>query len=177
MILGFWGVCVRTLSRICLFVTPWRGCVCVCVCVRACTCMRAQSYLTLCNPMDCSPPGSFVHGIFQARILEWVAISYSRGFFRPNPGIEPLAFTSPMSPAFACGFFFFFTTAPPGKLQGLLRGQIYNQFLNMSDELSGALSISLCRSPSPAFWSFQASSFLYQKVRWASYFQIHPLDT
>ena len=108
MILGFWGVCVRTLSRIWLFVTPWRGCVCVCVCVRACTCMRAQSYLTLCNPMDCSPPGSFVHGIFQARILEWVAISYSRGFFRPNPGIEPLSFTSPMSPAFACGFFFFF---------------------------------------------------------------------
>ena len=32
----------------------------------------------LCNPMDCSLPGSSVHGIFQARILEWVAISYSR---------------------------------------------------------------------------------------------------
>ena len=35
--------------------------------------------LTLCNPMDYSPPDSSVHGIFQARILEWVAISYSRG--------------------------------------------------------------------------------------------------
>ena len=34
---------------------------------------------TLCDPMDCSPPGSSVHGIFQARILEWVAISFSRG--------------------------------------------------------------------------------------------------
>ena len=34
---------------------------------------------TLCDPMDCSPPGSSVHGIFQARMLEWVAISYSRG--------------------------------------------------------------------------------------------------
>ena len=34
----------------------------------------AQSHLTLCNPMDCSPPGSSVHGIFQVRILEWVAI-------------------------------------------------------------------------------------------------------
>ena len=33
----------------------------------------------LCNPMDCSSPGSSVHGIFQARILEWVAISSSRG--------------------------------------------------------------------------------------------------
>ena len=38
----------------------------------------AQSCLTLCNPMDCSPPGSSVHGILQA-ILEWVAISYSKG--------------------------------------------------------------------------------------------------
>ena len=39
----------------------------------------AQSCPTLCNPVDCSPPGSSVHGISQARILEWVAISYSRG--------------------------------------------------------------------------------------------------
>ena len=44
----------------------------------------AQSCLTLCNPMDCSPPGFFVHGIFQARILEWVAISYSGGSFQPR---------------------------------------------------------------------------------------------
>ena len=36
------------------------------------------SHVWLCNPMDCSPPGSSVHGIFQARILEWVAIYYSR---------------------------------------------------------------------------------------------------
>ena len=37
-----------------------------------------QLRLTLCDPMDCSPPGSSVHGIFQARILEWVAISFSK---------------------------------------------------------------------------------------------------
>ena len=36
----------------------------------------AQSCLTLCDPMDCSPPGSSVHGIFQARVLEWVAIAF-----------------------------------------------------------------------------------------------------
>ena len=42
-------------------------------------CMRAQSSLILCDPKDCSPPGSSVHGISQARILEWVAISSSRG--------------------------------------------------------------------------------------------------
>ena len=39
----------------------------------------AQPCLTLCNPMDCSLPGSSVHGTFQARILEWVAIPFSRG--------------------------------------------------------------------------------------------------
>ena len=37
-----------------------------------------------CDPMDWSPPGSSVHGILQARILEWVAISFSRGYSRPR---------------------------------------------------------------------------------------------
>ena len=39
----------------------------------------AQSCLTLSNPMDCSPPGSSVHGILQARVLEWGAIAFSKG--------------------------------------------------------------------------------------------------
>ena len=39
----------------------------------------AQSCLTLCDPMDCSLPGFSAHGIFQARVLDWVAISFSRG--------------------------------------------------------------------------------------------------
>ena len=39
----------------------------------------AQLSLTLCDPMDCSPPDSSVHGILQAEILDWVAISFSRG--------------------------------------------------------------------------------------------------
>ena len=47
----------------------------------------AQSCLTLCNTMDWSPPGSSIHGILQARILEWVAISFSRDL--PDPGIKP----------------------------------------------------------------------------------------
>ena len=47
----------------------------------------AQLCLTACNPMDCSPPGSSVHEIFQARILEWVAVP-SPGDL-PNPGIKP----------------------------------------------------------------------------------------
>ena len=44
----------------------------------------AQSCLTLCNPTDCSLPGSSVHGIFQAIVLEWIAISFSRGSSQPR---------------------------------------------------------------------------------------------
>ena len=55
---------------------------------------------TLCNPMDCNPPASSVHGILQARILEWVPCPLSGDL--PNPGIKP---QSLMSPALAGGFF------------------------------------------------------------------------
>ena len=50
----------------------------VLISVCCCCCLVAQLCLTLCDPMDCSPPGSSVHGILQARTLEWVAISLSR---------------------------------------------------------------------------------------------------
>ena len=43
-----------------------------------------QSYLTLSDPMDCSPPGSSVHGIFQAGVLEWAAIAFS-GMYIESP--------------------------------------------------------------------------------------------
>ena len=48
-----------------------------------------QSCLTLHNPMDSSPLGSSVHGILQARILEWVAIPFSRGSSRPGIELRP----------------------------------------------------------------------------------------
>ena len=48
--------------------------------------IHTQLHLTLCDPMDCSPPGSSVHGIFQATLLEWAAISSSRGSSRPRDG-------------------------------------------------------------------------------------------
>ena len=56
----------------------------MCMSLHACmhACSVAQSYSTLCDLTDCSPPGSSVHEIFQARILEWVAISSSRGSSR-----------------------------------------------------------------------------------------------
>ena len=66
--------------------------------------MQDQSSPTLCNPRDCSPPSSSVHGIFQARILEWVTISYSRGSSQPRDQSRV-----------SCTAAGFFTTKPPGK--------------------------------------------------------------
>ena len=59
-----------------------------------------QSCLTLCSPKNCSPPGSSVQGILQARILEWVAFPPPEDL--PDPGIELASLTSP---ALAGGFF------------------------------------------------------------------------
>ena len=63
-----------------------------------------QSRLTLCNTRDCNLPGSSVHGIAQTRVLEWVAVSFSRG--SSPPGIKP---RSPTLQADAS------TSEPPGK--------------------------------------------------------------
>ena len=69
-------------------------------------CSVTQSFLTFCEPMDCCPPGSSVHGILQARILEWVVIS----FYLPDPGVKLMSL---VSPALAGRFY---TTVPSGKI-------------------------------------------------------------
>ena len=89
---------------------PGSSCVCVCVCVCVRTCMCAHVHLLsciqlFCNPMDCSPQASSVHGILQTKILE--CLFFSRGSLRP--WIET---ASLVSPALAGRFL---TTAPPGK--------------------------------------------------------------
>ena len=78
-----------------------------------------QSCLTLCDPMDWSPPGSSVHGILQASVLEWVATPSSRDL--PYWGIKP---KSLKSPALAGRFFIIL---PPGKPPGLV-----SEFIAMS---------------------------------------------
>ena len=65
-----------------------------------------QSCSTLCDPMDCSPPGSSDHGILQARVLEWVSISFSGGSSRTRAWTQV-----------SCIAGRFFTTEPPGKPQ------------------------------------------------------------
>ena len=72
-----------------------------------CCAKSLQSCPTLCDPMDCSLPGSFVHGILQARILEWVAMPSSRGSFWPRDWT-----CSSCASCIAGGFL---TAEPPGK--------------------------------------------------------------
>ena len=60
----------------------------------------AQLRPTICDPVDCSPPGSSVHGILQARTLEWAAMPSSSGPSRPGDGTHVS-----LSPALAGGFF------------------------------------------------------------------------
>ena len=79
----------------------WIAKVCVCACV------YAQLCLTLCDPINCRQPGSYVHGILQERILELVTISTPGDL--PDPGIKPASLASP---AFVGRFF---TIVPPGK--------------------------------------------------------------
>ena len=81
-----------------------------------------QSRLTLCDPMDCCPPGSSVHGILQARILEWVALPSSRG--SPQPRDQTcVSYVS----CIASGFF---TTSPTWEVP--FRGTHYQLILKVS---------------------------------------------
>ena len=69
------------------------------------TCVLSHfSRPTLCDPMDCSPPGSSVHGILQSRILEWVVMLSSRGSSQPR-----------YRTCVSCTVGRFFSTEPPGK--------------------------------------------------------------
>ena len=70
--------------------------------------LDAQSFLTLCNPMDYSPPSSSVRGILQARIKEWVNIPFSRGSSWPRDRI--------LVSCIAGGFFTIWTIALPSEL-------------------------------------------------------------
>ena len=85
-----------------------------------------QSCLTLCDPMDCSPPGSSVRGILQARILEWVAMPSTMGSSCPRDRTVFLMF-----PALAVRFF---TLAAPGKPNScawLCVFRVYNAILRV----------------------------------------------
>ena len=87
-------------------------------------CSITQSRPILCDPIDCSLPGSSVHGIIQERIPEWVAISYVRGSSQPR--------YEPKSPVLSGRFF---TTAPHGKpLRKLSVSKIINFLARRSNQ-------------------------------------------
>ena len=67
--------------------------------------LGVQSYLMLCDPMNCSPPDSSVHGILQARMLDWVVIPLSKGSSLPRDWTRG-----------SCTAGRFFTTEPPGRI-------------------------------------------------------------
>ena len=95
-------------------------------------CMHAKSLqlcLTLCNPMDCSPPGSSVHGILQARILECVAMPFSRGSSLTRGQTHVSCFAGR-----------FFTNEPSGK-------PFYDQYCVLK------VGITHCLEKTPKSWS------------------------
>ena len=87
-----------------------------------------QSRPTLSKPTNCSLPGSSVHGILQARILEWVAISFPGDL--PNPGMELLC---PVSPALAGGFYI---TDPSGKPSSVQFSSVAQSFPTLCDPMN-----------------------------------------
>ena len=102
-----------------------------------------QSCLSLCNPMDCSSPGSSVYGILQARILEWVAISFYRGL--PKWGIEP------RSPALQADSL---SSEPPGQTQlGLKLLHISSHKLHVFKYLYRTWILWVCKTKQK-FWSW-----------------------
>ena len=101
-----------------------------------------QSRPTLCDPLDCGLLGSSVHDILQARMLEWVAISFSGDL--PHPGIEPVSLTFPT----------LVPLVPPGKALKCIYRKIFNQssvtlnktiaMLGLCRWLSGEVSACQC---------------------------------
>jgi len=109
---------------------------------------QSLSSVWLCNPIDCSPPGSSGYGIFQARILELVAISFSRGSSQPRDhthvsGVSWIAGT-------------FFTTGPPGEFHYF----VYHKQLWISEAKSASSYafqvLHLC-------WIFVSFSIIYSE--------------
>ena len=100
-------VCVSVRRCACM---PVLGIVCVCVCTCRCACMRVHmlSCVRLCDPMDCSPPGSSIHGILQVRTLEGGCHFLLQGILPTQRSNRRLLCLLQLAGEF-------FTTEPPGR--------------------------------------------------------------
>ena len=112
----------------------------VCVCV-----ISPQSFLTLSDPTDCSQPGSSVHGMSLAKILEQVAISSSREFSRPRD--QTLVSYVPTLARI------FFTTVPPGKPRLFYRLQPSNQYCTATKQTHRSMEQSRGSEINPCTYS------------------------
>ena len=111
------------------FFSSWDSCSKVNL-MQGAICAVARLCPTLCNPMDCSPPGSSVHVILQARILDWVAMPSFRGSL-PNPGIKP------RSPALQVDSL---PSEPPGKPNNIGVGSLsFLQWIFLTQESNWGL--------------------------------------
>ena len=109
----------------------------------------AQLCLTLCDPMDCSLPGSSVYGISQARILEWVSFSFSRGSFRPRDQTQV-----------SCSAGGFFIIRATRKAKPVIKGQIVYDLTHMKSFSSVQFSCSVM-SDSVTPWTAARQTSLF----------------
>ena len=111
-----------------------------------CTCWVTSAVSALCNPWDWSPPGSPVHGILQARVLEWVAMPSSRGSFQPRDWTHSSCCSCIMGIFFYC----WTTREAPLFLYTLL--YLFSSWHSLSPKIY--LVICLCLSMPPHFLSW-----------------------
>ena len=117
----------------------------------------AQSCLTLCDPMDCSLPGPFIRGIFQARVLEWIAISFSRGSSRPGDRTQVSRIAGRRFPVWAVhsGFFDAVPCSAMKLHEQFLQTQLTRMCSTKSCVKSGSyakLRQSHISGPAPCLW-------------------------
>ena len=123
-----------------------------------CVCEVAQSCPTLCDPMDCSLPGYSAHGIFQARVLEWAAIPFSRGSSQPRDWTR-----------ISCTAGRHFTVWATREAHGLKRVMSFQETQALTSLFTEEVlaSILYCDPPhnvppeAPVFWFFDACLFLH----------------
>jgi len=104
-------------------------------------CLVTQSYLTLCHPMECSPPGSSLHGIFQARILD--ELSFPPPGDLPNPGIKPASLRSSAS----AGRFFSTSATQKPRCPTEMHTYVYQRSISGVNAIKYGQTMEIARMP------------------------------
>ena len=126
----------------------------------------AQLCLTLCDPMDCSLPGSSIHGIFQATVLEWVAISFSRGSSQPRDQTQVFCIAGRHFTIWATWWVVVFNEMM--SVKNFTHSRYLSTYGILSSE-SGPIPfwVVLCTIPNP-FWTWAESSMEFSRQEYWS---------